>query len=210
MRLPALTAALAAILASCAGDVRTPPNELAPASFRVAMDTSRGPVVVEVTRANAPHGADRFYNMVKEGYLDGARFFRVVPGFVVQFGLAGNPDTTKAWDSPIKDDPAIAKNSNTRGTLVFAMTSDPNSRTTQIFINLGDNRNLDRSGFTPIGRIAEGMDNVDRIFSGYGESPDQDLISAQGNDYLAKAYPSLDYIRTARLAPQDSAAAPVR
>lgn len=174
------------------------------------MDTSLGPVVVEVTRANAPLGADRFYNMVKAGYLDGARFFRVVPGFVVQFGLAGNPDTTKAWDSPVKDDPVIAKNSNARGTVVFAMTSDPNSRTTQMFINLGDNRNLDQSGFTPIGKVAEGMDNVERIFSGYGESPDQDLISAQGNAYLAKSFPSLDYIKTARLAPQDSAAGPVR
>ncbi len=201
MKRTALIACVAVLLASCMGDVPRPPNETAPAAFRVAMDTSRGPIVIDVTRSNGPIGADRLFNMVKAGYLDGARFFRVVPGFVVQFGLSGKPELTKAWDNPIKDDPVVASNSNTRGTVVFAMTSDPNSRTTQLFINLGDNRNLDKAGFVPVGRVVEGMENVDRIFSGYGENPDQDLISAQGNAYLEKSFPSLDYIKTARLEP---------
>ena len=201
MKRTALIASVAILLASCMGNVPHPPNETAPAAFRVTLDTSRGPIAIDVTRSNGPIGADRLYNMVKAGFLDGSRFFRVVPGFVVQFGLAGKPEITKAWDSTIKDDPVIASNSNTRGTVTFAMTSDPNSRTTQLFINLGDNRNLDKAGFVPVGRVVEGMQNVDRIFSGYGENPDQDLISAQGNAYLEKSFPSLDYIKTARLAP---------
>src|SRR5450631_2596185 len=178
MKLPAILAAAAAILASCVADVHRPPSETAPASFRVALDTSRGPVVIEVTRASGPIGADRFYSMVKAGYLDGARFFRVVPGFVAQFGLSGTPETTKAWDSPIKDDAVVPGNSNVRGTVVFAMTSDRDSRTSQLFINLADNRNLDQERFVPIGRVVSGMENVDRFFTGYGEAPDQDLITS--------------------------------
>ena len=188
------------LLSACVADTPPPPNEVSPPTYRVDLDTSCGPIEIDVTRADAPIGADRFYNMVRSHYLDGARFFRVVPGFVVQFGLSGNPATTKAWNSPIKDDPLKGAKSNTRGTLVFAMPSEPNSRTSQLFINLTDNRDLDASGFVPIGKVVKGMDCVDRIFSGYGETPDQDLISAQGDDYLVKTFPKLDYIKTARLA----------
>ena len=188
-------------------DTPKPPNTRAPDLFRVELDTSRGPVTIEVTRANAPIGADRFYNMLTSNFLDGARFFRVVPGFVVQFGLSGKPEASKVWNVPIKDDPVKSGNGNVRGSVVFATTSDPNSRTTQLFINLANNRNLDGAGFVPIGQVVKGMENVDNLFSGYGEAPDQDLILSQGDAYLSKTFPSLDYIKTARvmsLEPSDS------
>lgn len=194
-------AAMVLLLAACAADTPPPPNETAPAVYRVDLDTSCGRVEIEVTRADAPMGADRFYNMVRARYLDGARFFRVVPGFVVQFGLSGNPAATKIWNAPIKDDPLKGAKGNTRGTVVFAMTSEPNSRASQLFFNLADNRNLDGEGFIPIGRVVKGMDCVDRIFPGYGETPDQDVISAQGDEYLVKTFPKLDFIKTARLEP---------
>ena len=190
-------AGLAILLNACSG--RILPHATAPARYRVELDTSRGPIEIEVTRAEAPLGADRFYNLVKSGYFQGARFFRVVPGFVIQFGLAADPAVTKEWQKPITDDPA--RTSNLRGTLAFAVTSAPNSRTTQLFINLGDNRRLDQMGFAHLARIVRGMETVDRIYSEYGENPDQSLIEAQGNAYLTKAFPLLDYIRTARIAP---------
>ena len=174
-----------------------PPNEQAPEVFRVEMITSKGPVTIEVTRADAPRGADRFYNLVKNGFLDGDRFFRVVPGFVVQFGLAGDPNVNRLWQEPIKDDPVKA--SNVRGTIVFAAASEPNSRTTQLFINLGNNRRLDAMGFAPFGRVVSGMEAIDGIYSGDGERPDQGMIEAEGNDYLSKYFPRLDYIAKARL-----------
>jgi peptidyl-prolyl cis-trans isomerase A (cyclophilin A) len=202
MKTMSLISALALLVVSCATEkAPQPPNETAPAAYRVEFDTSCGPVVIDVTRANAPLGADRFYNMVKSGYLAGARFFRVVPGFVVQFGLAGDPGLTRAWDAQLRDDPRIPANSNTRGSVVFAMTSDPNSRTTQLFINLGDNPDLDRMGFVPIGKVVGGMENVDRIYSGYGENPEQDAIRSNGNAYLEKQFPKLDFIKSARLVP---------
>ena len=169
----------------------------APATFRVLLDTTKGPVVIVVDRHLAPHGADHFYALVKAKYFDGARFYRVVPGFVVQWGAAANPAVTKKWSTNIPDDPPKA--SNTRGMVSYAATSVPNSRSTHMFINLGNNARLDGMGFAPIGKVTSGMSNVDHIYSGYGEVPDQDLIAAQGNAYLKKAFPKLDYIKTARI-----------
>lgn len=173
-------------------------SKKSPATYRVDFDTSKGPVVVEVTRANAPLGADRFYELVNAKFFDGARFFRVVPGFVVQFGMAADPKLNATWNVPIQDDPVLV--SNTRGTLTFAAESLPNTRTSQLFINLGDNRRLDARRFAVFGKVISGMENVDRIYAGYGESPQQDLIEQNGNAYLEKQFPRLDYIRTARLA----------
>jgi peptidyl-prolyl cis-trans isomerase A (cyclophilin A) len=186
----------ALITASCS-KVVPPPNEPAPAAYSVIFDTTRGPVTVEVTRADAPNGADRFYNLVKAQYFDGARFFRVVPRFVVQFGIAGDPKLYAKWNVPIQDDPV--KVSNTRGTLCFAAASAPNTRTTQLFINLGDNQRLDAQGFAVFGKVVSGMDAVDHIYSGYGQKPDQEQIEKQGNAYLEQNFPSLDYIKTARI-----------
>ncbi len=194
-------AALVALVvagATAAAAKPTAAPSLAPSTFRVVLDTTKGAVVIDVDRRLAPHGAQRFYELVKAKYFDGARFYRVVPAFVVQWGAAANPAVTKKWDVTIPDDPV--KTSNTRGTVVFAATGQPNSRTTHVFINLGDNARLDAMGFAPIGRVSSGMTAVDRIYSGYGEKPDQDQIAARGNAYLIKDFPKLDYIKTARLA----------
>jgi len=169
----------------------------APASFRVRFETGGGPFVVEVTRAWAPHGADRLYNLVRHGFYDGGRFFRVVPGFVVQFGLSGDPAVSARWrPATIADDPVMQHNS--RGTLTFA-TAGPNTRTTQLFINYRDNSRLDGMGFAPLGRVVEGMDVVDHISAVYGERPDQGRIEAQGNAYLAAQFPRLDSITRATI-----------
>jgi len=173
-------------------------NDKAPDTFRVNMELSTGPVILEITRADAPIGADRFYNLVKAKFFDGARFFRVVPGFVVQFGLAANPAMSQAWSVPIQDDPV--KQTNARGALVFAATSQPNSRTEQLFINLVDNARLDQAGFAPFGKVVSGMEAVDKITSQYGEQPDQQAITTQGNAYLEQAFPKLDFIKTATIA----------
>lgn len=173
-----------------------PTNEAAPATFRVNFDTTKGSVIVEVTRASAPLGVDRFYNMVKAKFLDGARFFRVVPDFVAQFGLAGDPALTAGWDVPIQDDPVLM--SNRRGTLAFA-TKGPNTRTTQLFINLGNNQKLDAQHFSAFGTVVSGMEYVDQIYAGDGQNPQQELIEQQGNAYLNKTFPHLDYIKTARI-----------
>ena len=197
-----LAASLALTLVACSGSkeasAQAPPHEQAPATFRVNFDTSRGAFVVEITREDAPNGADRFYNLVKAHYFDGARFYRVVPGFMVQWGGAADPAVTRKWDVPIGDDPV--KQSNARGTITFAASSQPNSRTTHMFINFGNNARLDAMGFSPIGKVVSGMENVDQIYSGDGENPDQGMIREQGNAYLEKAFPNLDYIKTARLA----------
>jgi peptidyl-prolyl cis-trans isomerase A (cyclophilin A) len=196
--LPFLFAGLAATLAADAGPP-APVDATAPAVFRIAFDTSRGPIVVEITRAQAPHGVDRLYSLVQAKYFDGARFYRVVPGFVIQWGGAADPAVSKAWDRPIPDDPV--KTTNARGTITFAAQSDPNSRTTQMFFNLADNPNLDAMGFAPLGHIISGLQNLDQIYAGDGENPDQGLIMERGNAYLQKAFPHLDYIVTARLVP---------
>jgi peptidyl-prolyl cis-trans isomerase A (cyclophilin A) len=175
-----------------------PPSEKAPEHFTVNFDTTKGLVVVEVNRADAPNGADRFYNLVKSKFFDGTRFFRVVPNFVVQWGIAAEPAVTKTWDKPIPDDPV--KQTNARGTLVFAAQSRPNTRTAQMFINLVDNQRLDGMGFAAFGKVTSGMEFVDQIFSGYGEAPDQDRITNEGNEYLEKEFPNLDYIKTATIA----------
>lgn len=172
-------------------------DQTAPETFKVTFELSKGPVVVEVTRADAPVGADRFYSLVKAGFFDGARFFRVVPGFVVQFGMAADPAVYKKWNVQIKDD--AVKQTNARGALVFAATSQPNSRTTQMFINLGDNPRLDGMGFAPFGKVISGMEFVDQINPEYRENPDQEEIEKSGNAYLEKEFPRLDYIKTAKL-----------
>ena len=169
----------------------------APATFKVRFDTSKGPIVVEVHRDWAPIGADHFYQLVKSGYYDGARFFRVVPNFVVQFGLAASPAVTRKWDKPIKDDPV--SQTNRVGSIVYA-TAGPNTRTTQLFINLRSNQNLDSDGFAPFGMVTgDGMNVVQQIYSGDGERPDQDAITHQGNAYLNASFPKLDYIRKATI-----------
>ena len=176
-------------------------NEQAPASYRAEFDTTKGKIAIEVTREWAPLGADRFYNLVKNGFYEGARFFRVLPRFVVQFGIPGDPALARSWRSArIADDPV--KQSNARGTISFA-TAGAGTRTTQVFINLGDNRNLDGMGFSPFGRVSEGMDLVEQLYSGYGEGaphgrgPDQGRLQAEGNAYLEEEFPKLDYIRKA-------------
>lgn len=178
-------------------------NEQAPETFRAQFETSKGNFAVEVTRSWAPVGADRFYSLVKNGFYDGARFFRVLPGFVVQFGLPGDPALSRAWRSAsIADDPV--QQSNARGTITFA-TAGPNSRTTQVFINLGNNGNLDGMGFAPFGRVTEGMEVVGQLHSGYGEGaphgrgPDQGRITAEGNTYLEQQFPKLDHIKRATI-----------
>ena len=174
-------------------------NETAPDVYRARFETSSGDFVIEVHREWAPNGADRFYNLVKNGYYDDCRFFRVIDGFMVQFGINGNPEVQSGWrNAGIPDDPV--RETNDRGYVTFAMSSQPNSRTTQIFINFANNSNLDGSGFAPFGRIVEGMDAVDGIYSGYGEGapsgrgPDQQRIQMEGNTYLESSFPELDYI----------------
>jgi peptidyl-prolyl cis-trans isomerase A (cyclophilin A) len=171
----------------------------APAVFKARFTTTGGDFVVEVHREWAPLGADRFYNLVRYGYFTNASFFRVVPGFVVQFGLSADPAVNAVWsNAKIQDDPVIQ--SNKRGNLVFA-TAGPNTRTTQLFINYGDNERLDGMGFAPFGSVVEGMDVVDRIFSGYRENPRQDLITSQGDAYIKANFPKIDKIKLAKIVP---------
>ncbi len=178
----------------------------APAAYKVKFQTTAGDFVIEVTRAWSPKGADRFYNLVKVGFYDNVAFFRVIKGFMAQFGLHGDPKITAAWrDAKITDDPVKA--SNTRGMVTFA-TSGPNTRTTQLFINFGNNDRLDGMGFSPFGKVVEAdMAVVDKINGQYGEGaprgkgPAQGLIQAQGNKYLKDKYPGLDYIKTITLLP---------
>ena len=171
----------------------------APAVFKATFTTTAGDFVVEVHRDWAPLGADRFYNLVRNGFFTNASFFRVVPGFVVQFGLSANPAVNNVWDhATIQDDPVIQ--SNKRGNLVFA-TAGPNTRTTQLFINFADNTRLDGMGFAPFGSVIDGMDVVDKIYSGYRESPRQDLITSQGDAYIKANFPKIDKIKLAKIVP---------
>ena len=169
----------------------------APDVFRVKFATTHGDFVVEVHRAWAPLGADRFYNLVVNNFFNDAAFFRYVPSFIVQFGLPANPAIGRVWQNAnIKDDPG--KQSNNRGTLTFA-TAGPGTRTTQLFINLNNNAPLDSQGFTPFGTVVSGMSVVDGLYSGYGEKPDQGQITAQGKAYLDKSFPKLDSIKSATI-----------
>lgn len=169
----------------------------APDQFQARFETTSGPFVVEIHREWAPLGADRFYNLVLNGFFDDTTFFRVVPNFVVQYGLNGDPKINSAWrNANIRDDKVLQ--TNKRGRITFA-TSGPHSRTTQLFINLNDNDFLDRMGFAPFGEIVNGIQNVDRIFAGYGEKPRQDLIQSQGDEYLKKSFPNITRITQATI-----------
>jgi peptidyl-prolyl cis-trans isomerase A (cyclophilin A) len=178
-------------------------NDQAPDVFQVNLDTSKGPVAIEVRRAWAPAGADHFYSLVKTGFYDGNRFFRVVRNFVVQFGISGDPKLNRLWaNANLPDDPV--RQSNVKGTLTYAHLG-PNSRSTQVFINLKDNKTLDKQGFAPIGKVISGMDVVERFYSSYGEmaprgqGPDPSQIEVQGNGYLESRFPRLDYITRATI-----------
>jgi len=173
-----------------------PPSlkDTAPDVYEVKFTTTAGGFVVKVTRAWAPLGADRFYNLVKHHFFDNAAFFRVVPGFVVQFGISADPQVARAWqNATIKDDKVTQ--SNKVGYVTFA-TAGPNTRTTQLFISLGNNTFLDAQGFSPFGQVTEGLDVVQKIYSGYGESPDQGQIAAKGKAYLDQNFPKLDVIKS--------------
>ena len=161
-------------------------------TFTVKVESSAGDFTIEVHRDWAPIGAERFYQLVKAGYYNECRYFRVVPGFMVQFGMNGDPAVQREWDRNIRDD-AVTE-SNKRGYVTFA-TSGPDSRTTQIFINFGDNSSLDGQGFAPFGKVIEGMENVDAIESKYGESPGQGSIESGGNAYLQQSFPDLDFVK---------------
>ncbi len=183
-------------------------KEKAPETFQVKFETTRGDFTVTVTRAWAPLGADRFYNLLKHHFYDNASFFRVVPGFVVQFGISAYPPVSVAWkNANLQDDPVTQ--SNKRGYLTFA-TAGPNTRTTQVFINLKDNAGLDRQGFAPFGLVdGQGMKVVEMLYDQYGDSgPDQGLLQSQGKPYLDKSFPKLDSIKTATLITPAAAAAP--
>ena len=180
-------------------------TEKAPETFKAQFDTTKGKFTVEVTRSLAPNGADRFYNLVRSGYFKDIAFFRVIPGFMCQFGINGDPKTAATWRAAsITDDPV--KSSNARGAITFA-TAGPNTRTTQMFINFGDNKNLDGMGFASFGKVSEGMDIVDKINGEYGESaprgrgPDQGRVQREGNAFLKKEFPNLDYIKSATILP---------
>lgn len=176
----------------------------APDVYKVKFTTTKGDVIIQVNRVWAPIGSDRFYNLVRAGFYKDAAFFRIVPRFVAQFGIPARPDVAAAWDHAYLVDDRVTQ-SNKRGTLTFA-TAGPNTRTTQIFINYGDNASLDTQGFAPFGTVIEGMDVVDKFFAGYGESPDQGRITAQGKAYLDKSFPNLDRIVAAVIMPADAPA----
>ena len=178
-------------------------TETAPDIFQARFETSKGDFVIEVHRDWSPKGADRFYNLVANGYYDNVRFFRVMSGFMVQFGIHGDSEVSAVWrDQRINDDPVVQ--SNTRGFVTYAM-GGANTRTTQIFINFGDNSRLDAMGFSPFGQVVEGMEVVDQIYSGYGDTqprgrgPDPVSIQVRGNNYLDEDFPNLDFVRQATI-----------
>ena len=206
----------AAFAVACGGETRAPSADSAaspvgfpgtetqaPNDFLVRFETSKGPFTVEVHRDWAPRGADRFYHLVQSQYFDNVRFFRVVSSFMAQFGMHGNPSVNAAWEKlPIQDD--SVRESNRRGYLTFA-NAGPNTRANQLFINTVNNRPLDEMGFAPFGRVIQGMAVLDSLFADYGDAPpggvgpDQTRIRAEGNTYLEREFPKLDFIRTARI-----------
>jgi len=210
MELKTLGTAAAVVVAIVAGSaVLAAPEKLnvpakltakAPERFRARFDTTKGAFVIEVHREWSPNGADRFYNLVKNGYYDGVKFFRVVPGFVVQWGIHGDPSIATTWlKATIPDD--LVKESNKRGFVTYAKSGAPNSRSVQLFINLADNSRLDGTGFAPFGKVAEGMDVVDKLYGGYAEGLTklQGRIAEEGNAFLEKNYPELDAIKKASI-----------
>lgn len=201
-----MLAAAAALIVACGPSAPAallhPPATMpaAPANYTVVFQTTRGAFTVAVHRAWAPLGADRFYYLARNGYYDGSAFFRVVPKFVVQWGVAVNPRVYKAWDNaPIPDDPVVA--SNTVGKICFAK-SGPNTRTTEVFINFRDNSRLDKMGFAPFGEVTQGMDVVTSLYGGYGDfaprghGPAGDQLDRNGDSYLRKSFPNLDRIKS--------------
>jgi peptidyl-prolyl cis-trans isomerase A (cyclophilin A) len=203
MKIRVLALLCAALLLAVAAPSSAQMNERAPATYKVRFDTSKGSFVVEVTREWAPNGADRFYNLVKNGFYDDVRFFRVIKGFMVQFGISGDPATNaKMREARIPDDPV--KQSNRRGYITYAMAG-PNTRTSQVFINFQDNNGLDSQGFSPFGRVITGMNVVDALNGEYGEGaprgrgPDQGRVQSQGNAYLKAEFPNLDYVKKATI-----------
>jgi peptidyl-prolyl cis-trans isomerase A (cyclophilin A) len=195
------------LIASACGDQQPAPEAAASAcppaaapaaadTMRVCFDTSAGTIIAEFYRDWAPNGYARVQELIDAKHFDNARFFRVVPGFVAQFGMHADPMTNAEWQQrSIPDDPVTQ--SNVRGTITFAAASTPNSRSSQLFINLVDNTGLDSRGFAPVGRIIDGVAVIDSLYGGYGESPNQGSIGAEGNAYLQREFPQLDYIRTA-------------
>jgi peptidyl-prolyl cis-trans isomerase A (cyclophilin A) len=180
----------------------TQQKEQAPAQYTVELDTTKGAILIDVRREWAPHGADRFYELVQNGYYTDVAFFRVISGFMAQVGISGDPALNAQWrEKRIPDDPVKA--SNTRGTATFA-TSGPNSRTTQFFLNFTDNSRLDGMGFAPFGKVQD-MAPVDALYDGYGEGaprgrgPSQGQMQSQGNAYLRESFPKLDYIKSAKI-----------
>jgi peptidyl-prolyl cis-trans isomerase A (cyclophilin A) len=178
-------------------------REQAPPVYKAKFDTTKGAFVIEVHRDWAPNGADRFYNLVKNGFYDNVRFFRVITGFMVQFGIHGDPKVAAPWrEAQLKDDPV--KQSNKRGYITYAMAG-PNTRTSQVFINFGDNGSLDSQGFSPFGRVVTGMEVVDKLNAEYGEGaprgrgPDQSRMQMEGNAYLTKDFARLDYVKKATI-----------
>ncbi|MEZ6033736.1 MAG: peptidylprolyl isomerase [Planctomycetaceae bacterium] len=202
-----LMLSLGAVLISAAGlmSENARAADQAPNTYQVLFETSKGNFTIEVHRDWAPNGADRFYKLVESGFYDDCRFFRVLPGFMVQWGINGDPEIQKNWvQATIKDDPVLK--SNKRGLITYAKSGQPNSRTSQIFINYGDNSRLDRDGFAPFGEVIDGMDVVDAINAQYREQPQQRLIQSSGNKYLNQKFPKLDYIKQATLVPSPAAA----
>ncbi|MEP7117369.1 MAG: peptidylprolyl isomerase [Acidobacteriota bacterium] len=181
-------------------------KETAPDVYNVKFDTSIGEFVIKVTRAWAPNGADRFFNLVKNGFYDDARFFRAVPNFMVQFGLNANPNVSKIWQSA-RIPPDKVTQSNKKGFITFAMGATPDTRTTQVFINFRSNSNLDSLGFAPFGEVVSGIEVVDKIYTGYGEAapkgsgPPQARVAGEGNAYLTKSFPKMDFIKKATIEP---------
>ena len=200
----AVSLALAGCSEKAAPPKPAPKVEKTPDVFQAVFDTSKGKVVIEVHRDWAPVGVDHFYSLIQTGFYDGARFFRVTHAYV-QFGINGDPATNGLWSTArLPDDKVKVKQSNVKGTLSFAHLG-PNSRTTQLFFNMKDNKDLDKQGFAPIGKVIEGMEVVERFYSSYGEmaprgqGPDPSKIEVQGNGYLDAKFPRLDYINKATI-----------
>jgi len=209
------TAVTLALVAACSSEAKNEPptndspllhptaemlSERAPDTVRVRFETSKGPFVVEAYRDWAPNGVDRFYQLARAGFYDGDRFFRVLTGFMAQFGLNGEPEIESAWrTASLADEPV--KQSNLRGYVTFTRESGPNSRYTMVFINYKDNSYLDADGFAPFGQVVSGMEVVEKLYSGYGRQnvPDQRRIKSDGNAYLTAEYPKLDFIKTAQI-----------